>query len=322
MFGELEDSDIYVNNQNQSFDDNSDAGVLNNNPESEEISDSSPIPPFAPQEQRNQKKGSNLIVLLVAVVMLLAAGVYKFYFSAPKDTAPVDESSQLGDYFYDKAKEANADANTTTENTAVVDVDLSAPADSAQVPAAAQNSEQPGEIKVDATTKEAAKAPALKKEESKVKFGLHKDVVVSVANGGRVDPFMPFVTNTTPVIERGLPKFDVIAPPEYIPEPDPMTENLMTTTISGIMYDKYRPSAIINVNDSDHLVHKGDKVQGYTILDITPDRVVLKYGTNVFRASVGQQVADGVRFNDVSNLSGKFGGAYNTGAKKAIEINK
>ena len=39
---------------------------------------------------------------------------------------------------------------------------------------------------------------------------------------------------------------------------------MMSTKISGIMYDKARPSAIINVGGVDQLVHKGDGVRTRT----------------------------------------------------------
>ena len=96
----------------------------------------------------------------------------------------------------------------------------------------------------------------------------------------------------------------------------------METTISGIMYETRNPSAIININGEDQLVRKNDKLGGYTILDITKDKVVIKSGTNIYRASVGQSISnEEINFNDIPNLRNKFGGAYTTVNRNSINFN-
>jgi hypothetical protein len=85
----------------------------------------------------------------------------------------------------------------------------------------------------------------------------------------------------------------------------------MQTTISGIMFDTFAPSAIVNVDGQDHLVRKGDRINGYKIINITKDRVVVQNGTNIYRASVGETLTtQNVQFNNVYNLEHKFGGSF------------
>ena len=94
----------------------------------------------------------------------------------------------------------------------------------------------------------------------------------------------------------------------------------METTISGIMYDYKNPSAIINIDGQDQLVRRGDKLAGYIVLDITKDKVVIKSGSNVYRASVGQSIsAEELNINQVANLKRKFAGVNNPNIK-SIEI--
>lgn len=85
---------------------------------------------------------------------------------------------------------------------------------------------------------------------------------------------------------------------------------LIRTVISGIMYDKYSPSAIINIEGTDYLAKKGDVINSYKILNITQDTVTVKLGNNVYKAGVGEILAQGrIHYNSVPNLDKRFGGA-------------
>ena len=119
-----------------------------------------------------------------------------------------------------------------------------------------------------------------------------------------------------------LPKFEIIAPPTVIPEADPVVDELVQTKISGIMYDQARPSAIVNFGGEDQLVHKGDVVKGYNIVNITKNSVVIKYKNNIYQATVGQTLDDGVNLNPVSGLANQFGGVYNKSAGNVIQFNE
>lgn len=160
-------------------------------------------------------------------------------------------------------------------------------------------------------------------------------VIVPVGNSGRSNPFMPFSGASSAIKHLSasaiptLPKnsvyvndtnFDVVAPPSAM-KPDVQATKLMQTTISGIMYDSRSPSAIIKVNGQDQLVRRNDRVAGYTVLDITRDKVVVKSGANVYKASVGQSISTaGVNINPVNNITHKFGGAYRPVRGKSIVI--
>ncbi len=328
MFGELDDSDIYVNNQNDNFDE----ALINEPVEDEtlpdEASDEIPAPNGAENAPQQPKSDNKKLLLYVLVLVLLIAGAAGAYFykmkASQQDEIAVDvqqETSEMGDFFYDKAQ-----GGAQGEQTTVVDVDL-ATAQPQPANPEVQANDAAAAPEVKSAEKEIAPVIAAKEKEKKelekkkqLAQKQNKQVVIPVTNGGRANPFVPYdsvLANAKP------PEFDLIPPPLDIPAADPLTDSMMSTKISGIMYDSQRPSAIINFGGSDHLVHKGDRVQGYQIIDITRDRVVLKYGTNIYRATVGQEVAggNGVTFNEVSNLNRQFGGAYSKAPCNVIEIN-
>ena len=103
----------------------------------------------------------------------------------------------------------------------------------------------------------------------------------------------------------------LMPPPETITVDSTATE-VMTTKVSGIMYDKFNPSAILNISGSDYLVRTGDVINGYKILSIGKETVTVQYGSNVYKASVGELfTGNGINFNTVSNLNSKFGSSVN-----------
>lgn len=137
-------------------------------------------------------------------------------------------------------------------------------------------------------------------------------VAMSVEDMGRSDPFLPTGEASAKAKTRSQPKpayaSYLMPPPENI-SVDSTATAVMTTKVSGIMYDKSNPSAILNINDSDYLVRTGDIVNGYKILSIGRETVTVQYGSNVYKASVGEMFNEnGLNFNTISNLNGKFGG--------------
>lgn len=137
-------------------------------------------------------------------------------------------------------------------------------------------------------------------------------VAMSVEDMGRSDPFLPTGEASAKAKTRSQPKpayaSYLMPPPENI-SVDSTATAVMTTKVSGIMYDKSNPSAILNINDSDYLVRTGDIVNGYKILSIGRETVTVQYGSNVYKASVGEMFSEnGLNFNTISNLNGKFGG--------------
>ena len=150
---------------------------------------------------------------------------------------------------------------------------------------------------------------------------MDKMVSVSLDNVGRANPFMPpgekpelseAAKNAVAAIPQQRLQYDVL-PPLETPSAsvDENARRAATTRISGIMYDKNNPSAILNIDGMDYFVRSGDVLNGYKVLSISKSVVTVQVGANVYKAGVGQLVEEGknlVNYNTVANLSTKFGG--------------
>lgn len=88
---------------------------------------------------------------------------------------------------------------------------------------------------------------------------------------------------------------------------------VMSTTVSGIMYDPYSPSAIINIEGSEYFVKNNDVVNQYKILSIAPKKVVVKYDNNIYQAGVGEIFSQVESNSNIVNLNKKFGGNVQDG---------
>lgn len=291
---------------------------------------------FEPQQTPAPAAGkgcSGMVFIVILVIIALAAGGLFYY---KKFMAPASAPEQAaGDYFVDQTAQQAVEnppaqdvaAKPADENTATVDVNLEEPAAGENPEQAAQKEDElkaaQDKLENDKTLSNQERAELKKKideEKDKLHFGFgsgSKRVTIPVASGGRVDPFVPYAEK---VAEVKAPKFDLIAPPADVPMEDPAVTEVVQTKISGIMYDSAKPSAIVNIGGSDYLVHKGDSVNGYQIMDITKNSVTIKYNSNIYQATVGEAVGSNIELNPVSNLSSKFGGAYNSAAKNAIQF--
>lgn len=135
-------------------------------------------------------------------------------------------------------------------------------------------------------------------------------VTVSVDDFGRSDPFLPSheIAAVSVNTFESKPNIDLLPPPESLIV-DSTAVDVVSTKVSGIMYDKYNPSAILNISGSDYLVRTGDVINSYKILSIGKENVTVQYGANVYKAGVGELfTGDGINYNTVSNLERKFGG--------------
>lgn len=136
--------------------------------------------------------------------------------------------------------------------------------------------------------------------------GKQKRVLISVDNSGRQNPFLP--ANESASI-AGISNLPYLTPP---PETLPIQSDagkVMTTTISGILYDKYNPSAIINIEGTDYLVKKGDTINSYRVLSIGKTEVIVQLGKNIYKAGVGELLTQtNMNYNTIANLNKKFGG--------------
>ena len=141
-----------------------------------------------------------------------------------------------------------------------------------------------------------------------------KKEVITIPTGiVKANPFVPYRklasdADVSAELVNDIPKFDLISPPSDIPG-NTDAANILTTAVSGILYDKYSPSAILNIDGSDYLVKKGDTVNKYKVMAIAKDSVTVKYGNNTYTAGIGEILTEGsVNYNNVSNLHNKFGG--------------
>lgn len=133
-----------------------------------------------------------------------------------------------------------------------------------------------------------------------------KRVSLFVEEYGRSNPFLPPNESITDTMRYG---FDIMAPPETLSTEDVEAAKIMTTKISGIMYNSKSSSAILNIEGSDYLVHSGDNINRYKVLAIAPDTVTVQLGNNVYKAKVGEVITETLNHNTIDNLSNKFGGA-------------
>lgn len=136
-------------------------------------------------------------------------------------------------------------------------------------------------------------------------LGLSKNpnrVTIVVANSGRSNPFLP----ENEVLPASL---SYLTPPPETIQTGSQASEVMTTTISGILYDKYSPSAIINIGGADYLVKKGDIINSYKILSIEKTQVLVQLGKNTYKAGVGELLSKtNINYNTIANLNKKFGG--------------
>lgn len=133
--------------------------------------------------------------------------------------------------------------------------------------------------------------------------------IITVPSGmTKKNPFVPYRDIGDNRRVQDVPAYDLVEPPEMV-DGNSEAARVMDTTVSGILYDKYSPSAILNIEGNDYLVKKGDVVNNYKVISIMQDSVTVKLGNNTYKAGIGEILTEGtLRQNDVPNLSKKFGG--------------
>lgn len=146
--------------------------------------------------------------------------------------------------------------------------------------------------------------------------GKGKRVLISIQEGGRDNPFKPsavFNQNIQAIEKLPLPLMEPPIGDDTSVDKTALT--VMKTSVSGILYDQYSPSAILNLKNengkgSDYLVSIGDTLNGYKILNITKTKVTVKLGNNIYIAGVGEYLkkAELDSSKNLSNMNHKFGG--------------
>lgn len=137
-----------------------------------------------------------------------------------------------------------------------------------------------------------------------------KKATISIPSGTvKANPFLPYrdIDGTAKIV-NDVPVQSLVEPPETNAG-NPEAIRVMDTMVSGILYDKFDPSAILNIEGNDYLVKKGDVVNNYKVLAIAQDSVTVQLGSNIYKAGIGEILTEGsLNQNEVSNLSNKFGG--------------
>ena len=138
----------------------------------------------------------------------------------------------------------------------------------------------------------------------------------------------PVQETQMPDINAGQPAIDINAPADVnankVTTDDTAYEakKLMNITVSGILFDNVKPSAIISVNGSDYFVQIGDKVDEFQVIAINTQYVAIKNGTNVYRAQVGESFNDSAKVGGMAQrqASGKFAGAKQYTSSSDVEV--
>ena len=143
-----------------------------------------------------------------------------------------------------------------------------------------------------------------------------KKAIIQLDEKVSVNPFLPFnEANKKKVVKKVNPNY--LLPPATLGTGSDANLLLTKTSVSGIMYDAFSPSAIIKIKDVDYFVKKGDVIQGFQILAINRDTVVIKRGANIYDAKVGRILATlQPNTTGTSNLNNKFGGSKNISYKR------
>lgn len=136
-----------------------------------------------------------------------------------------------------------------------------------------------------------------------------KKSVITIPSGVvKVNPFLPYRDISGYDNDTDASAYSIVEPPLTSGESSEAAR-VMDTIVSGILYDKFSPSAILNIEGNDYLVKKGDVVNNYKVLNIVQDSVTVSLGANVYKAGIGEILTEGtLNYNNVSNLNNKFGG--------------
>ncbi len=248
-----------------------------------------------------KKQNSSMTIALLAVLLLAAGGYYAY--------TNYGDKLGLGGASTDVALDVSQDTSAGADVGAVPAppseaLDVPAPpADAVDIPAPPAEEatvKQAPKAKTDIKTQtgsEATKSVSKAIEQGRAKISKDKETdktktSIQVVTTGRLNPFVP-VGNLNNIGFITTPKIDVLPPNETLGQPDPLLEKLMSIKVSGILYDGVNSSAVINLGGVDYFVQKGDRIDSFTVVDITKTTVAIKEKNNIFSASIGQTFSAG-----------------------------
>lgn len=261
---------------------------------------------FAMQGE-NKKSGSGVLMGVIAAVFVTVLGVCGYFiFLNPG----ILESAKNGDFT------ALLKQNQATD-APVVDAMKN---DLAQQEALklASEADQAKQLE-DANVSPNEQGKKIEDKKAEAKKSEDKKAVLTVVSGGRSNPFVP-IGNINLAGFATIPDIDIASPPSDYGNAEDV-QKLMSITVSGILYDKVKPSAIINVSGSDYFVQRGDKVDNYIVTAITPTNVTISSGKNTYRAGVGQYFDDGKISGQTTYANNKFGASRQYTTANDIQVN-
>lgn len=249
---------------------------------------------FEPKKAKKSSSGIFTSVIGVLLAFALVGGLIYVFMTYGKSLTGFDVESLK------KAVNPVQETQVPDMNANQPSIDINAPAD------VNANKEQ---------ANEKAKAEEKKTE---------KFVTLAVQNGGRINPFVPPAGFENSTAKYAFSDYEILSPPEEVPEDDTAEEakKLMNITVSGILFDNVKPSAIISVNGSDYFVQIGDKVDEFQVIAINTQYVAIKNGTNVYRAQVGENFNNSTAVGGMAQrqTSGKFAGAKQYTSSSDVEV--
>ncbi len=117
-----------------------------------------------------------------------------------------------------------------------------------------------------------------------------KKIQLSINKFGRDTPFVPYENQSSSSKTQFISSLPL--PPLYVP--DEGITDLFSIKVKGILYDKYKPSALVDIKGAEYIIHEGETISGYFIKDIQTNKVVIKYKNNIYKAGIGEIVDSGM----------------------------
>ncbi len=245
-------------------------------------------------EPRKGNKSSGFLPIFIGILVALAivgAGVYLFmnFINSNKTASDSDASTLMNN------NRPQQETPLIPDNVNQPGVDINAPAD------------------VNASNA-ASESDAKKDEEQKL-------VTFSIQNGGRINPFVPpsgFDSSKYTVTSD----YEILSPPTEVPDEDFANEakKLMEITVSGILFDNVKPSAIVNVNGTDYYVQVGDKVDECQVVAINKQYVAIKDGTNIYKAQVGENFGRKAPVDGMAKRQGSGAKQYTSATDVEVSV--
>lgn len=260
----------------------------------------------APGKLSFAKDKNQAVLAIIVVCLFIASSIYNLtkVFIAQNAGSVASMTQQNADKIAQQQQQDLQSLNNPSQNKQAQDQDINKDANDifaktadlkgvdANAPSLAQNG--------NGSAPSADDIEIIAKKRSQLKAN-GKMVLVTVADSGTSNPFLPTGSSSG--------AFSYLTPPPQTLPSDSEASKIIKTTVSGILYDKYSPSAILNIEGNDYLVKKGDIINNYEVLSISKNQVIVQLGKNTYSAGVGELLSQtDLNYNVIANLNKRFGG--------------